>query len=69
MVVMVDQCCRLPSTNLQVGHTILHRETYLDQEDNAPRLLPLYCQMPELEALMTCVQRRWMAILVCLTCT
>ena len=51
--------------NLQVGHTILHRENYIDLGDGAPPLLPLHCQMPVLEALMTCVQMGWMAILVC----
>jgi len=51
---------------LQVGHAILHREDYIDQEDNAQQLLPLHCQMPVLEALMTCVQMGWMAILVSL---
>lgn len=51
--------------NLQVGHTILHRENYIDLEDDAPPLLPLHCQMPVLEALMICVQMGWMAILVC----
>ena len=50
---------------LQIGHCVLKRENHYHlSEASVPPLMPLHCQMPVLEALMTCVKMGWMAILV-----
>ena len=58
----------------QVGHSVLSRQLYSSSgEQHGGPLLALNCQLPVLEAVMMCVERGWMTILVrfpgdCFTC-
>ena len=54
---------------IQVGQASLERSYYLNKtelEDAARDLLLLHSQLPVMEALVHCIRKNWMAILVSL---
>ena len=51
--------------SIQIGHSVLTRHHYFSlASDNDVPLQILHCQLPILEAVMMCVERGWMTILV-----